>query len=364
MNIKQLFLKNFRNYDEATFSFDNRVNYILGKNAQGKTSLLEAIYLLVTGRSFRDRDLSNCISFDATFFYIEAIFEKQGIEQSITFYFSAKGRKISYNHTPLKSLTDLLGIIPGVLFCPKDINLITGSPSHRRLFINMLLSQTDPKYIEILSRYGQSIKQRNFLLKQKDLKGIECWEEQIAFYGAHLIESRSSTLIDLDKILIDTCNRLAFSEIFKMKYRSSIPITNGVIHSKIRDSFLKSLEINRKKEFLLQRTIFGPHRDDIELLINDKTLSLFASEGQKRSFLSLLKMTEKHFLQLTHSDIQPIFCLDDLDISLDSERGNKILSKFSYLGQVFITSCNPKKSETHPGKLIFIDSGRLIKSIN
>lgn len=182
--IKTLFLRDFRNYKEAAITFSPKVNTIWGDNAQGKTNILEAIYLLITGRSFRTPHLSDLIRFNTHSFYIKALFEKNGIEQTLTFSFDGEGRKIVHNSTPLPTLSSLLGILNGVVLSSEDLSIVSGTPQSRRQFLDLLISQSNPLYLHHLCRYIQAMKQRNALLKRNYLQTITIWEEQMAPHAA------------------------------------------------------------------------------------------------------------------------------------------------------------------------------------
>src|ERR1700722_9327244 len=169
MFLQSLYLRNFRNYDEAHFDFSPQVNRICGPNAVGKTSLLEAIYFLMAGCSCRNASTFELIKHGADFFHIQACLVKHGVEQWLKIFFSRHKKKILYNETPLPSLSCLLGILKGCVLSPDDADLVKGPPLLRRQFLDMQIAQCDPLYVHYLTRYNQAIQQRNCLLKQKNL---------------------------------------------------------------------------------------------------------------------------------------------------------------------------------------------------
>ena len=177
MHLTRLYVRGFRNYEEAVLDCSPAVNVLYGDNAQGKTSLLEAIHLLMIGRSFRTTQTSELIRQGSEGFYIEAHFIRHGIEQKLRFGNNGQERRLYYNNTECLSLTSLLGVLPGVVITPDD-ELIKGPPYSRRLFLDLQISQTDPLYVHYLARYNKAMRQRNQLLRTRTLATIESWEEE------------------------------------------------------------------------------------------------------------------------------------------------------------------------------------------
>ncbi|MCF7806228.1 MAG: DNA replication and repair protein RecF, partial [Simkaniaceae bacterium] len=194
IRIKTLFLQNFRNYARTLVEFGPHVNYLQGKNGQGKTNLLEAIYFISTGRSFRTDKLCELIRDGSRFFHIEVIFEKQGIDHHLKLHFDGQKKSVEINETKSSNFSVLLGLIPSVIASPSDIDLIMGCPQNRRRYLNLHIAQSDPVYVYHLSRYNKALKQRNALLKIKQLKTMDIWEEQMAQSAAYLVDRRIRSL--------------------------------------------------------------------------------------------------------------------------------------------------------------------------
>jgi len=190
MKIVSLTLKNFRSYKDTEVSFAPRVNYISGSNAQGKTNLLEALYILSLGRSFRTQHLSEAIAFGASYFFLKIAFEKFSCSHTLSIYVDKYGKKLLFDNAPVKTLSEMIGKVPMVLFSSKDRLLISGAPADRRLFLNLLLSQCDPYYTHTLSYYQQALLQRNALLKTKNTATISVWNEQLAKLGGYITFQR------------------------------------------------------------------------------------------------------------------------------------------------------------------------------
>ena len=174
MQITSLFLQNFRNYEKAHVVFSPGINLIYGPNAHGKTNLLEALYFLITGRSFRTQSLRDLIYFGADFFRLKAFFIKNGVSQTLEVYFDGEKKKLLWNQTPLTSLSALYGILQGVLIAPEDLQILKGSPSLRRRFLDVQIAQVSPLYLHHLSRYQKAMKHRNTLLRRKQTQTLFC----------------------------------------------------------------------------------------------------------------------------------------------------------------------------------------------
>jgi len=209
MILKKLFLHNFRNFDNEKFIFEKR-NIIYGKNAQGKTSILEAIFLLSLGRSFRTSKLTELIKHKKKFFFIEAEIIKDLVTQKISIYFDRNNKKkIKHNHTSIYSFSHLFGIMPTILHSPYDINIISGYPTKRRRFLNIHLAQKDPLYVYHLTRFYRALKQRNTLLQKKLLTNIEIWEDEIAKSASYITYARNKLLLLLKNPIQNSIDSLS-----------------------------------------------------------------------------------------------------------------------------------------------------------
>jgi DNA replication and repair protein RecF len=343
MMIKALYLKDFRSYQEATFTFLPQINMIWGNNAQGKTNLLEAICLFITGRSFRTPHLSELIRFGADSFFLEMLFEKNGIEQNLKFFFNGTERKITYNATALPAVSSLLGILNGVILSPEDRYLVKGGPSHRRQFLDLLLAQANPLYLHHLSRYLKAMKQRNFLLKKKSLETVGIWEAQMATAASFLTYRRSQTVADLTAL---SQTEVLASEKLDLIYRSQGLSAAGTSLEGMNQFFLQQFERNRRRECELGITLSGPHRDDLSILLFDKEARQFASEGQQLACVAALKIAQWNWLN-DLTDEPPILCVDDMSPSFDPSREKELYKRMEELAQVFITSSRPPSLKCH-----------------
>jgi DNA replication and repair protein RecF len=338
MRLNHLYLRNFRNYKEAHFTFQPGVNAIIGENGKGKTNLLEAIYFLITGKSFRTSSLQPLIHFEASFFYLEASFEKDGVGQVLKITCDGKERTIIHNSTPLTRLSALFGILLGVILTPDDHVLVTGSPSIRRRFLDLHIAQFSPHYLFHLSRYAKALKIRNELLKRKELANIEIWEKEMALSASHVVQERRKAVVDLgqrgQKLQLKLSGDKDFlSILYQTKAKGS--------REEIEKMLIDLMEKNREREVERGSSLVGPHRDDLGIFLAEKEAKIFGSEGQKRSCTAALRLSEWIRLKDLTGQI-PLMCIDDVGISLDPLRERHLHEELGGLGQSFFTS--PKNS--------------------
>lgn len=339
MFLRNLYLHHFRNYEEASFTFCPGINVIYGDNAQGKTNLLEAIYFLMAGQSFRALQNSDLIRHEHPRTYLEADFIKHGIEQKLRIAFTAKERKIIHNQTIYSSINILLGLLPGVIMAPDDIDLVKGSPQFRRHFLDMHILQHSPLYHHHHIRYSRAMKQRNALLRAKNLLSIESWEHEMATAASSLTQHRTAAISDLSlKGCLFHQKLSSNEEQLKLHYKSQAPTEKTP--DQIRSFFLEELKRQRRREIELGNTLTGPHKDDMLLSINTTDARYFASEGQQKSCIAAIRLAEWQRLQALTKET-PLMLIDDIGLSLDGKRRDHFLEQLGNLGQVFITSTTP-----------------------
>lgn len=318
MKLTHLSLRNFRSFKGAQFAFSEETNLIVGPNGRGKTNLLEAIYLLSTGRSFRTPHLTELIHHSASAFHIEATFEKESVTQTLSFTYDGKTRKLHHNKS---SIQNLLGLLPSIIYAPTDIELISGSPATRRRFFNLHLSQKDPTYASHLVRYHRALKQRNQLLKSRQESTLHIWEAQLASSATYLMDKR----LELTTKLIPN-NSLTGNQPIHITYKPSL-----------QSNYLEEYQKSRPRELLLGTTLLGPHRDDFTFSLNDRSAKSFSSEGEKRSVIASLKLAEWQLLPT------PLLLIDDFATHLDPSR-TALLTENLPKTQLFLTSPTPPTS--------------------
>lgn len=337
MWLQHLILRNFRNYEQVQVSFCPSVNIIYGDNGQGKTNLLEAIYLISTGRSFRTKRLSELIRTGANYFYVEAHFFKNGISQFIKIFYDEQSRKVQTNNTVHNNLTSLLGTLPGILLSPEDHALMSGSPADRRKFIDLHIAQIDPLYVYHLGRYFRAMKQRNYLLKSHSETTLAAWEMAMAPSAAYLIEKRKEALKLLDSPIGHWMKQLSLGkDSLTAQYDCSFSLRN-LQSNELIGYLLAQWKKNRSKEMHLGSTLLGPHRDDLSIAISEKDAKDFSSEGQKRCGACALRFAQ---WEQCHALIgsKPLLGIDDFGIQLDPERQKLLQQKLLDFGQVFLTA--------------------------
>lgn len=351
MRLKKLYLRNFRNYSETTIEFSPKLNVFYGQNAMGKTNILEALFLLATGRSFRTPYLKQLIRKDASFFFIEAIIEQNHIEEHLRFYFDGTEKKVQHNQKNLTSLYELLGILPLILNAPQDVDLIQGSPLLRRRFLNLHISQFDPLYVHHWVRFYRAMKQRNVLLKNRDFSSIDCFEIEMAKSSEYIIQKRKEIL---KKIRIE----------MKKEYLAltDIPTTSQLTYQCSfiqKTSFLEQLKNAREKEVEYGFSLLGPHRDDFMFQLDHDSVKAYGSEGQKRSILYALRFSQWNDLKEHHLS-SPIMAFDDFAMHFDATKTQNLKKRIKNLEQVFITLPQLNSHwDSSDAKLFHVEKGKI-----
>jgi DNA replication and repair protein RecF len=323
LKIKSLKLKNYRNYDFLELDFDSSANIFYGDNAQGKTNILEAVYLTGTTKSHRGTKDRDMIQFGHDESHLETIVEKNGIDYQIDMHLKKNGSKgIAINKIPIKRASELLGIIHLVFFSPEDLNVIKNGPSERRRFIDMELSQLDRVYMNNLSNYNKIIQQRNHLLKdmmysdQKSLMStLDVWDMQLVHYGNLIIERRNEFINEINEIISAIHRKLTGDrEEIQVMYEPG----NG--NMSLEQALLK----NRERDMRMRSTSVGPHRDDICFMSKDLDIRKYGSQGQQRTTALSLKLSEIEIVKRSINDT-PVLLLDDVLSELDKHRQNYLL---------------------------------------
>lgn len=338
MHICALTLHNFRLYEQAHFSFSAGINTIKGPNGHGKTSLLEALYFSMTGRSFRTRQQSELIHHKASHFFLSVDFIKHDIEQQLRLYYSPKEKRLISNSTYSSSYTSLLGMIPGTVIHPDDVELIKGAPGGRRQLLDMQLSQTDPLYVHHHTRYERALRQRNHLLRAKTLMTIDSWEYEMANSAAYLVSRRAEAVCSLNKTAPGIYQKVTSSTEDLHLYYQAHGLGNSQNYEEeyLRNLFREQYRRHRQKEVDLGFTLTGPHKDDMIISLGKQEARLFGSEGQQRSCVIALRLAEWQRLR-EMSEVTPLMLIDDMTMSLDNKRKMALEEYLASLGQVFMT---------------------------
>lgn len=359
MVIKSLKLKNYRNYDLLDLTFDPKTNILYGDNAQGKTNILEALYLTGTTKSHRgtkDRDL---IRFGCEESHLETIVNKNGIDFQIDMHLKKNSPKgIAINKIPIRRASELFGIVHFVFFSPEDLNIIKDGPSGRRRFIDLELSQLDKLYLSNLSNYNRIINQRNSLLKelykQENLMEIlDIWDLQLVEYGNKVMERREEFICQVNKIISDIHFKLTGGkEKISIIYEKSI----GTL------SLEQALKKNRERDIRMKSTSVGPHRDDLCFMAENLDIRKFGSQGQQRTAALSLKLSEIELVKKLINDT-PILLLDDVLSELDKHRQNYLLDSIHNI-QTVITCTGLDEFVNHRfsiNKIFHVKNGKVAK---
>jgi DNA replication and repair protein RecF len=345
-----LYLHNFRLYGEAHFTFTPGVNVVRGANARGKTSLLEAVYFLMTGHSFRTAQTKDLIRHGASHFYIEAAFFKHGVEQRIKVYYSPAEKRVIYNATASPSLNSLLGMLQGAVIHPDDAAIVKGAPTARRQLLDIRLSQVDPLYIHHLTRYERAMRQRNHLLRSRNGAAIDSWEYEMSNAAAYIAQQRSRVVENLSMLGQEHYHTICGGiETLQLSYKAN-GMGNAPLQEleAVREHYRSQYFRHRSREMELGTTLTGPHKDDLLIMLGNNDARAFASEGQQRSCVAALRLAEWSSLNAALME-PPLMLIDDLGMSLDSVRRKHLLGHFGNLGQVFVSTTEelPLLKEDH-----------------
>ncbi len=323
MQIRELELNNYRNYESLKISFSPDINIIYGENAQGKTNILEGIYMCGLGRSHRNSREGDIIKQGKEQAHIKGVFEKNGVKARIDIHLKRSGGKgIAINRIPIHRISELYGKIGIVIFSPEDLEIIKKGPAVRRTFMDRELCQVDPIYVEDLISYSKILKQRHELLKKyNELKNeeigqtLEVWDIQLVNYGNRIIERRRRFIKEINGSIYDIHKELTGGkEKLSLVYKPSVE----------EEDFYEQLLKNREKDLYRKQTSCGPHRDDLVFYESGKDLRVFGSQGQQRSSVLSLKLAEIKMMEKEKEE-KPILLLDDVLSELDRSRQMKLL---------------------------------------
>lgn len=347
MNIKSIEFTGYRNLEDGEIKPGKEMNVICGRNAQGKTNLIESIWLFTGAKSFRGNKDNEILGFGKNFSRLKMIFESFGVEKEAEIVIENK-RKAKLNGNNLSSASLLAGNFCAVIFSPDDLSLISDGPQKRRKFLDTAISQIYPKYIEILRAYTRAVAQRNYLLKklksgEKIKYSLDDFENEIVNYGIKALEYRKKYVSLLKPYLKEI-----YSGISSGKEEAEI----NYVSTFSAENFREELKASRKEDTVNGYTGIGIHRDDLEFEINGISARNFGSQGQKRSLALCLKLSEAKVLKLKTGEY-PVALLDDVMSELDSERQKFILNHIKGW-QVFITCCDTENIK-------FLDEGKIFK---
>lgn len=337
MYFSEIELRNFRNYEHEEIRFHEKVNLLLGQNAQGKTNLLEALYITSFGKSFRQVNDGDMIRFGEKTAFVRARAMDEKDDITVELGLIKGGKSIKIDGVPVRKTSQLLNHIHVIIFSPDDLRIVKDDPSRRRRFIDRELIQIRPVYYSSLMKYHKVLQQRNALLKNAvpDRGILDVLDEELASYGADVITARSSFIRKLSAISSEIHSDLTENrEDLSVSYKSDIP--EAADREGQKSSFLDVLAESRDSDIERRTTGRGPQRDDLNLYINDKMVRKYGSQGQQRTAALSLKLAETAVIKQETGDT-PVLLLDDVLSELDFSRQKQLISSFS-TSQIFITS--------------------------
>ena len=355
MWIKKIKIKNFRNYESEEINLEKNINIFYGQNAQGKTNIIESIFLCSLGKSFRTKKDKEMIKLNEQNALVEVEYEKSDRDGKIKIEIGNK-KNIYLNGIKIKKLSELLGNLNIVIFTPDDINILKGGPQNRRRFLDIMISQLRPNYMHILNLYIKTMEQRNNYLRQikeehKDENLLEIWDEKLAEYAIKIYEYRKEFIEKIIKKLdIIHKNITNGEEQIELEY---------ITECDSKEKYLKLLKERRKLDIIKGFTTKGVHRDDFMIYINKKEINIYGSQGQNRTAMLSLKLAE---LQVIYDEIgeYPILLLDDFMSELDKTRRKNFLENIEGT-QVIITGTEKLDIENLEYLEYNVSNGKVLK---
>ena len=342
MIIKSIELAGYRNYDSLVLQFDRGTNILYGDNAQGKTNILEAIFISATTKSHRGSKDREIVNFDREEGHIRTFLENEGVETRVDMHLrKSKSKGIAIDGQKIKKAADLLGLCNVVFFSPEDLGIIKNGPAERRRFVDMELCQLDSFYLYNLNHYNKIVNQRNKLLKDMylnpDLKEtLGIWDMQLISFGSKLIERRKLFVEQLNEIIFDIHRKLSGNrEDLVIQYEPDVEIAE----------FEHKLKSSQDRDMKSKMTSVGPHRDDFCFMIKGVDIRKFGSQGQQRTAALSLKLSEIELVKKITKD-NPILLLDDVLSELDSNRQNYLLNSIGDI-QTIITCTGLEEFVNH-----------------
>lgn len=332
MIIESLNLKDYRNYESLNIKLSSGINIFYGDNAQGKTNILESIYLATTSKSHRGSKDRDIIRFSSDESHIKLNFKKNNASVRLDMHLKKnKAKGVAINSVPIRKLSELFGTCNVVFFSPEDLNIIKRSPKERRNFVDMELCRLNKLYVSALVTYNKVLDQRNKLLKEMGFKrGLEdtldIWDIQLVKYGKELIDYRENFIRELNDVISDIYSMLTGGENIKVVYNRNVK----------KDSFEDEIKNSITNDIKYKTTTAGPHRDDFSFFLNEKIdLKRFGSQGQQRSAALALKLSEIELIKKKYGEF-PVLLLDDVLSELDAKRQANLMDSIKNI-QTLIT---------------------------
>lgn len=365
MFCKNITVENFRNIKYANVDFCNGTNVLLGENAQGKTNLLESIYMTALGKSFRQGTDRDVIKFDEEYAFIKNAYvdDIREINVSMRIFSDRRAKQIEQNGVKIRKTSDMVGGFKVVLFCPEHLSIIKDGPGVRRSFLDVAISQIRPLYMRSLQRYNLILKERNALIKNADENRndfnnmIDLFSTQLAHEAAIITGYRVRYIESLKKYVTECFSDMTGErETPRLEYISSSKLANEECfdEKKCESVYLELYSSRHEREIAAESTLWGIHKDDLEIDLDGNRARIFASQGQQRSLSLALKLAEGEIIRDECGGDYPVFLFDDVLSELDAGRRNYLLSNLDGK-QVIMTSC--EKKDINAEKIICVKNG-------
>ena len=365
MQLNKLYLRSFRNYEEAQVEFVPGVNLIVGRNANGKTNLLEAISYLSTAKAFRTRKEQELLRFGADFAEIrgELFAEEREQELRVLLFAGRRPRQLFLNDVKRKTAAEFVGVLPSVLFCPEDLQVLKHGAQPRRKLLDGVIAQLRPNFEAVLGEYQRLLEQKSAMLKDHFdnpaiLAVLPEYNQRMAQVGALLISYRARYIQALEKSAAEYHSDFSGSgEKLRLEYKTVSNVTDPFAPvDELRQLLAEHQESHYRAELESGQCLSGPHKDDFIAYINDLPVAAYASQGQTRTAAISLKLAERELLRRDRGE-EPLLLLDDVLSELDAKRQDFVLNQLKE-GQVFITCCETDRI-TSLGKVHFIENGNI-----
>ncbi len=360
MKLETLSLSGFRNHNNTNITCSPTINLFVGKNGQGKTNILEAITYLSIGKSFFSVPDSHLVRRGDAGFILHGSFKSDsGVAYNVGIRYTdeTKKKEIRINNKDEDRVSSLVGKFPVVILYPEQHSITNGGPAERRRFMDMVLSQAHSNYFEMLTEYRRLLRQRNAVLGDARNRGVrirdllEPWNKTFLEYAIGITVYRDSFIKEIELYIKKNYDNIVTgSEVPALQYDSSVPLSDDMSSDDHYEKAYEAFRTTFETESRYGTTVFGPHRDELVLLINDLEVRKYASQGQQKSFLVALKISESQYL-LEKRDEQPLILLDDLFGELDRERSHRVLELTTGMGQTFVTSADETIGKTHYSSL-------------
>lgn len=368
LSLKKIFTYQFRNLSSGEVCFSSGVNLIYGGNGEGKTNLLEAIYLLGRGNSFRAKREEEMIQWEQEGYFIRGVYSSPNTGERTLEIKSLKGKKEALlDKKKMDSFSQLEGLFPLVIFVPEDLQLVKGGPSIRRRFLDQEITQMYMGYSEYVKRYQRVLQERNNLLKKekKDTDLEKVLDEQLTSYGSVIIEKRMQFVERLNPLARLMNRRLSQrKEDLFLQYRSLLKIDRRNSREQIKNMMREEMIRKKKEEIFRGMTLLGPHRDDLDIWVNGKNLRDYGSQGQQRTTALTLKLALLEFYRAERGEY-PVLLLDDVFSELDEARCLEIGEVLPERVQSFITTTSPQgfRGKENIDNIFMVDRGSILKEV-